>query len=150
MKFFLQLIRNLKQQFGQVQFLWLQKRIWVSTGYGRSTNEIEGELGPGAASNSEEEQNDFSLYISTSQGGLLGEKKRGSKLLDMVEGLPRLTKFGSSSSLPSTSSTFQRINADEGQRGLKLHSFSHESRFHKTVFYSVYQENQLVFSMGNV
>lgn len=87
----------------------------VSTGNGKSTNEIQEELGPGAASKSNEGQSDFSLYVSTSQQGLLGEKNHGNKFQDTVNGLPRFMKFGSSGRLPSTSSKFWRI-ADEGQQ----------------------------------
>lgn len=76
----------------------------VSTGNGKIANEIHEDLGPVAASNTCEGQNDITLNINTSQRGLLDEKQREKRFQ---------VKPGSSSGLSAILSKFQRV-ADQG------------------------------------
>lgn len=86
----------------------------VSTINGKFSTEIREELGPVAVPNAHGGLVDIPLYTSSSQRGLLDEKEHGNKLHDKARGLPKFTKFGSSTNLHSNSSKFWKIT-DQGK-----------------------------------
>ncbi|XP_038980268.1 uncharacterized protein LOC120110166 isoform X2 [Phoenix dactylifera] len=84
----------------------------VSSGYVKHTDEIQEEFGPAKTPSGYEAKDHISVHVSTSQRGLLDDKKHRNKFLRVAAAFPgksMFVKFGSSSRLSSPSSKFRRM-----------------------------------------
>ncbi|KAL5976540.1 hypothetical protein ACLOJK_020873 [Asimina triloba] len=92
--------------------------MMVSSGIGKSTDEIQEDPLPGTIENGYKASGSISLHISTSQRGLLGKKNPKKGVLNILAALPSragFMKFGSAGLLASPSAKFRRITEERDE-----------------------------------
>ncbi|XP_008799829.2 uncharacterized protein LOC103714386 [Phoenix dactylifera] len=100
----------------------------VSNGNGKSTNEIQEEVGSTMPPNGYGTKDQIPLYIQTSQMGLLDENKHHNKFLNTLKAIPsksRFKKFG-----PSPSAKFRQLAAERDEISRSVHSADESSSRH--------------------